>query len=644
MRRALALIGVLVALLAGCGSSSSHKPRLTATAIQANPASLKSCGSADCGAYAVTLNWSSLNYPGTTGYNLYVNGAQVGTAAGPPFTFTGLDCGTTFTLGVQAHNGSGGTSQVYTTPYTTPACPGGGGPTVNYFVAQTAAGSGNASSCTNAAAVSTLSTAAHWTAGNVIGLCGTITTTITAQGSGTSGSPVTLYWEPGATMNASSWTGAGNSAINTNGKSFLTFDGGKNGTSIQVTGNGSSPTISTTAYKGFQATPCNNCTFQNLTIANLYVHTQNTNICNGAPCLDTTADNAIHASGSNVTIANNTIHDCAWCIQIQPTTGDSNIEIYGNNIYNMDHGVAIDPGSGPITGVYIFDNHMHDMANWDCGGGCHHDPIHCFDGDATGETYNGFYIYNNRIDGDWGNATSSATFIEGNTGGSFCTPSAVWIFNNYATTTNSAAGHGPCCGVIGGSQGAGGFFNNVTVLPDNTVVPGNCMGYGGFSGSGSTALLQNNIMDGCNELITGAANASSGTNGKFAAGSPDYNAYVNGGSNAFGGTGSGGSCSTDFLHFANWKTCMGGVESHGIQETNDSAAGINADGSLTGGSPLVGIGVNLTSTCNAFPASPVNVKAACQSTYTGPPSGGNAGSTTTGSARSTSSTWNIGAY
>jgi hypothetical protein len=76
--------------------------------------------------YAITLNWSSLNYPATTGYNLYVNGSQIGTAAASPFTFTGLNCGTTYTLGVQAHNNTGGTSQIYTTPYTTPPCVGSG--------------------------------------------------------------------------------------------------------------------------------------------------------------------------------------------------------------------------------------------------------------------------------------------------------------------------------------------------------------------------------------------------------------------------------------------------------------------------------------------------------------------------------------
>jgi hypothetical protein len=637
LRRAIALIGLLAALLAGCGGSS-HKPRLTAT--PARTTNLTACAGANCGAYAVTLNWSSLNYPGTTGYNLYVNGTQVDTATMPPFTFHGLDCGQTFTLGVQAHNNSGGTSPIYTTPYTTPACVGNAGPTVNYFVAQAAAGAANATSCANAAAVSTLSTAAHWTAGNVIGLCGTITSTIIPQASGMTGSPITVYWEPGATMSAANWSGSGNSAIDTNGKSNLTFDGGNNGTSIQVTGNGTANS-SSTAYKGFQALSCDGCTFKNLVVANLYVHTQGSGIFS----LDTTATNAIHVSGSNVIIANNTFHDCAWCVHAQLGSNNTNVEIYGNNIYNMDHGIAVDPTSGPNGPVFIFDNHLHDMANWDCGGGCHHDPIHCFDGDATGEVYNGFYIYDNRMDGDWSNATSSATFIEGNTGGSFCTPSAVWIFNNVATTTNSGPGTGPCCSVIGGSQGAGGFFNNTTRLPNNTVSPGGCMGVGGFNGNGATNAFQNNIMDGCNQLLGGYSSTSGGTNGTFATGSPDYDAFVNGGSNAFSGTGSSGvNCSTDFAHFSTWKTCMGGVEAHGVLYADDTAAGINANLSIAGGSPLAAAGVNLTATCNTFPTTPINVRSACQTTYTGPPANGAAGSTTTGAGRSTSTAWNIGAY
>lgn len=79
------------------------------------------------GSYAVTMNWSNLEFPGTTGYNVFENppGGQVGTTTAMRYAFTGLSCGTTYTLGVQAHNGSSGTGQTVSTTYTTPACSGG---------------------------------------------------------------------------------------------------------------------------------------------------------------------------------------------------------------------------------------------------------------------------------------------------------------------------------------------------------------------------------------------------------------------------------------------------------------------------------------------------------------------------------------
>ena len=189
------------------------------------------------------------------------------------------------------------------------------------------------------------------------------------------------------------------------------------------------------------------------------------------------------------------------------------------------------------------------------------------------------------------------------------------------------------------------MFNNMTRGPSNTQNVGECMGYGASS-NGSTAFFENNIMADCNILIDGAAAASGSTTGTFAAGTPDYDAYVNGGDNAFSTTGpSGANCTfMPFGAFSSWKSCMGGIESHGDTFATDSAARINSDGSLGSGSPLIGAGNNLTSICNKLPTTPVKVQAACQTTYTGPPAGGGAGSSTTGSARPTSGAWSVGAY
>ena len=144
----LALLGALI--LAACGGS----PQPQVWAKPAHTHFLTACASSDCGPNAIALYWSNLNFPNTTGYYMTVNGTQVGSATSAPYTFYGMDCGTTFTLGVRAHDGSGDLSQVYTTPYTTPACPSGGAAPVNtaepYFAASTVDGSDN---CTAGCAI-----------------------------------------------------------------------------------------------------------------------------------------------------------------------------------------------------------------------------------------------------------------------------------------------------------------------------------------------------------------------------------------------------------------------------------------------------------------------------------------------------------
>jgi hypothetical protein len=75
--------------------------------------------------YSVTLQWGTVPLAGRTGYYVTLNGTRVSDQTSSPYTFNQLVANTTYTLGVQAHDGSSGVSQVYTTTYTTPALPGG---------------------------------------------------------------------------------------------------------------------------------------------------------------------------------------------------------------------------------------------------------------------------------------------------------------------------------------------------------------------------------------------------------------------------------------------------------------------------------------------------------------------------------------
>ena len=105
------------------------------------------------------------------------------------------------------------------------------------YIAQTAQGSGNGTSAANAYAVSWFNTAGNWgsgssqiSPGDTVHLCGTITSVLTIQASGTASAQTTIYFESGANITVPSFPQYINSGqINGNGKSYYTIDGGGHG-------------------------------------------------------------------------------------------------------------------------------------------------------------------------------------------------------------------------------------------------------------------------------------------------------------------------------------------------------------------------------------------------------------------------------
>jgi chitodextrinase len=73
---------------------------------------------------SVTLSWTaSTDNVGVTGYGRYSNGSLVGEGTGTSFTFTGLTCNTSYTLGVDAHDAAGNRSTRPQVSASTSACP-----------------------------------------------------------------------------------------------------------------------------------------------------------------------------------------------------------------------------------------------------------------------------------------------------------------------------------------------------------------------------------------------------------------------------------------------------------------------------------------------------------------------------------------
>ena len=116
---ALVLLGCAVAFGAVLATRGSASPSLHVTSEPRGAG----CGSSHCGVYVATLHWTGIrSAQNTTGYNVFLNGTQVGTSTGRSYTFSAIACGTTFQLGLQARDSGSDPSRRHTTNYTSPSC------------------------------------------------------------------------------------------------------------------------------------------------------------------------------------------------------------------------------------------------------------------------------------------------------------------------------------------------------------------------------------------------------------------------------------------------------------------------------------------------------------------------------------------
>ena len=73
---------------------------------------------------SLTVSWTaSTDNVGVAGYTVYVNGAASSAAAGTSRTISGLGCGTTYTIAVDAYDSAGNHSAQTSTTMATSACP-----------------------------------------------------------------------------------------------------------------------------------------------------------------------------------------------------------------------------------------------------------------------------------------------------------------------------------------------------------------------------------------------------------------------------------------------------------------------------------------------------------------------------------------
>jgi hypothetical protein len=464
----------------------------------------------------------------------------------------------------------------------------------NIYIAQNAAGAANGADCADAYSLSILNSASTWGTsagqigpGTTVHLCGTFTAPagssdyIVVQASGSSVGPITIHFESNATITAPYWSGP---VINLGGSSYITVDGGSNGT-IQATANGSSLASQQNGGVCVSAAGGSNLIIENLTCANLYVRTTASTMPSSSSCGD--ADdfgNGITVTGGNsIQIINNVVHDTHWGIIYTGASGGSseNISISGNNVYDVDHGIVPNIGNGTtstISGIYVFGNHLHDFANWDDASDCdHHDGVHAYD--FSGGTMSNLYVYNNLLDGNAGTNENAGIYIESNDQQGTIT--SCGVFNNIF---NRGAG--------GNASGAIADYSNNGCLDVNNTIYTDMLSVEFTSSTGAT--IYNNIICATCGLGNGSKYLNGGDGGKFA--TSDYNDFYPAptvvGSNSF--IPPGGNCCIDTL--ANWQKATS-FDSHSITVNPNLTSSYTPSSS----SAVTSGGLNLYSVCNGQP-------------------------------------------
>jgi hypothetical protein len=445
------------------------------------------------------------------------------------------------------------------------------------YIAQTAGTFSGGSACNGQTAIVPVTwNSTSLSPGDTTYICGTLTAG-TASGSllkfsssGSAGNPITLIFDTGAVITAPSWSAG---AIELNGQSFVVINGGTNGI-IQATSNGTN--LANQTDNGgcvHSSNSISNVIIENLTCQNIYVRSSTTDVSNGGTfafqfCV-----------GSNDSVFNNIAHDAHWLVIVVygcGGTNSTNIQVYNNTLYDMDHGVIFgDQGANAnMTGSNCanaaHDNDFSAMNVWDDttgGNHYHHDAIHFWTTQAGG-----YYacIYNNKFHGNSGNEVSSIFTMEaGATAGSA-------MFNNIVDQTAGNCGDG-AFGIFNGDPGTASNGTGHLIL-NNTVLPGaGCTTDFGIA-EASNVTLENNLgLSNGNYVYQSSPVTAIVT--------ADYNSWqMPAGGNPFWCSAGGG------ISFSTWKSSCG-FDIHG----QNASIAINSDFTLPSGSAAIGAAANLTS-------------------------------------------------
>lgn len=411
----------------------------------------------------------------------------------------------------------------------------------NIYLAQNATGAGSGVDCADAFAYTYFNSSANWGSGTnqigpgtVVHLCGTINgpaggNGLTFQGSGVSGSPITLLFETGAILQAPEWgpnaDGSLSGAIVISGKSYIVIEGGGTGNAgkgtfipngiVQNTLNGTiggacpgGPCTTNYNSDGITFQNVSNLTIQNLVIKNIYVRTSLSDESGTGKCIQKLG------TANALVINNNVLNNVSSGMWYNLTSGTNDSLVVTNNEFtNMSAGLGIGQGngnSGVVSSITIAGNHIHDFNTWNetSGYSYHHDGIHIY---SYTTALTNISVYENKFDGDIGSGTAWVYYEQYAAGQAGAINIYNNIFDSYATQSGNGAG-GSRAIEFEGQQINGKIYNNTIIgIPHaGSIFSGP---YNNGSPASSMDLRNNTISGQLESLVEGSGvNVSSNNN------------------------------------------------------------------------------------------------------------------------------------
>jgi len=372
----------------------------------------------------------------------------------------------------------------------------------DFYIAQTATGSGSGADVSNCKAYTFFTTSTNWngsagticatatkdTVRDTIHLVGTISSALAwpyTTGTGVAG--LLIYFEPNAKLSAPTWVGG---AINWESAAYaknnVTIDGGTNGL-IECTANGTllANQVTSTGIKFISAS---HVTVKNLLISNLYIRVNDSSfdqVDGGSGIYGSTGDGAY----TDFTVQDCTIHDVNIAINAPYTNGSNNYSFLRNEIYNINWGIGSGSAGTPTTmSNWLADgNNIHDFANWDAPIGFeafHHNGIFCFGNSGT-DNFQSATIRNNTFGPNFGSRATAGVYLS-----SYGMQGTFLVYNNIFLGSSSNGLLNIGCGTGSVTRA----YNN-TIVNNNTASAG-CIQIGGVSATSMTVYLENNICSG----------------------------------------------------------------------------------------------------------------------------------------------------